>query len=153
MIDLKTLLPVDHVVLPVTGDGQREIFEHLVSPLCTKGIVSDQKVFLDALVEREAQVTTQVENNVAIPHARSRVVKRLGLALGIAPPPGLPFDPDRKAPCRLFFLIAIPAFAPTAHLPLLKKLANFAHDPQRIEKLLDTSDLKKLVRQITTFKG
>ena len=152
MIDLKTLVLPEHIINPITGENNREIFELLTAPLVASGIVTDAKVFVADLEERENKVTTQIETNVAVPHARSKVVKRLGMTIGVAPEPGLNFDPDHETPCRLFFLMAIPSFAPTAHMPLLKKLAMFAHDHKRVEKLLE-SDNKKILKQLTSFRG
>lgn len=154
MIDMSVLLPPSHVVLPVTGKERHEIFEQLTAPLATDAIVTDTAMFLNALEERERQITTQIDTCVAIPHARSLHVSRMGLTLGLAPEPGLTFSPNDDAPrCRIFFLIAIPSFAPTAHLPVLKKLAGFARDEKQVEKLLAMKDPKKIVRLLTSYKG
>ncbi len=153
MLDINTLLPVSHVIMPLTGETRNEIFTNLAAPLINDGIIEKPKVFIDDLERRESQLTTQVENGVALPHARSRTVKRLGLVIGLAPAPGLCFNLETKGLSKVFFLIAIPAFAPTAHLPLLQKLANFAKDEARREKLFAAADAKQVVKMLNTYKN
>lgn len=80
----------------------------------------------------------QVSPLVALPHARSNAVRRLGLSVAIFNE-GISYADGSESNCRLLFLIAIPAFAPTAHMPLLQHLAAFAHDAGRVQKLLEAS--------------
>jgi len=152
-MDLKALLPPSRVIVGVAGNTRREILCSLAQPLLRDGLLADLEMFLNDVERREDQVTTQAETVVALPHARSNSARRLGLTMGLAPGEGLVYDPDATERCRLFFLIAIPAFAPTAHLPLLQRLANFAHEPARVEKLLACPTPGKAARQIVTFKG
>ncbi len=150
-MDIKSLLPSNHVVYNVAGQSRRDILRALSTPLVDDGVVTNVDAFLDDVENREEQYTTQVGTSVALPHARSNVVRRLACTVGITQEPVV-YDPAAEQPCRLFFMIAVPAFAPTAHLPLLQHLASFAHDPERIDKLLQTSSAAKAARQIVRFK-
>ena len=152
-MDAKALLPKEHVIIGLAGETPRDILRCLIEPLMREGIVSDDEAFLDALQAREAEVSTQLENGVAFPHARSAAVKRLALTVGLAPATGLAFSPEAESPCRAFFLIAIPAIAPTAHLPLLRRLASFAHTDGKIERLLRARTPGAAARIITTYRG
>ncbi|OPZ25323.1 MAG: Heat-responsive suppressor HrsA [Lentisphaerae bacterium ADurb.BinA184] len=152
MMDIKALLPPAHVVIqPEVGD-RRALWHALTQPLLDEGIVQDADFFLRDLERRESQLTTRITDLVALPHARSNAARRLGLCLGILAPPGLRYDDDSKALCRVCFLIAIPAFAPTAHLPVLQHLAAFAFDPARVEKLMETKSAALAARQVAGFK-
>ncbi|MCF7854221.1 MAG: PTS sugar transporter subunit IIA [Candidatus Pacebacteria bacterium] len=152
-MDIKSLIPASHVLLGLKGETPRDILRNLSKPLAMDNILSDAEAFLDDVERREGQFTTQVDNTVALPHARSNTVRRLACSVGIASDPGLAFNPTENNRCRLFFMLAVPAFAPTAHLPLLQHLANFAHDPERVEKLLDSTTPAKAARQIVRFRG
>jgi len=136
MIDLKTLLPRHHVLLNLCGSTREELFRTLSAPLVAEGIVTDVDRFVFDLEQRERQITTQVEQGIAFPHARSAAVRRLALIVGIAGEPGLAYNREAEGPVRLFFLIGVPAFAPTAHLQLLQRLAHFSHDQNRVARLL-----------------
>jgi mannitol/fructose-specific phosphotransferase system IIA component (Ntr-type) len=74
------------------------------------------------------------------------------MAVGFADAPGLVFNPAAGANCRVFFLIAIPAFAPTAHLTLLQHLVHFTNDAKRMEKLLACQTAAQVSNCIVTFK-
>ena len=152
-MDISTLLPRSHVLLNFTATGRREAFQALVAPLVTDGIVADADRFVKALERRERQITTQVECGIAFPHARSGAVRRLALTVGLCGPEGVDFDGTDSGTLRLLFLIAVPSFAPTAHLPLLQRLANFAHEPARVARLLACNTPAKVVACLTRFKG
>ncbi len=152
-MDVKSLLPPQHVVLRLNPGTRREILRQICQPLLKDNIITDLELFLDDLERREEQITTQVDSCVALPHARSNGVRRLGFAIGLAPTPGIAYSSEVAETCRVFFLLAIPAFAPTAHLPLLQFLANFAHQTVRIQKMLTADTPGKVTRQLATFKG
>ena len=152
-MDARQLLPKEHVLFEVAGSQPREIFAVLVEPLVREGIVTDRDAFLAALEAREAEVTTQVGGGVAFPHTRSPAVTRLALVVGLTDADGVPFDPGLEERCRVFFLLAVPAAAPTAHLPLLRRLANFTRTPGKIQRLLTAKTPAAAARMITSFRG
>ncbi len=152
-MQLSHLFPLEHIVPRLQAESRREIFLRLMEPLVKAQIITSPDNFADALEEREDQVTTEVGHAVAIPHARSMAVRRLAATIGVAPEPGLIFGPDPNQPCRLFFLIAIPEFAPTAHLPLLRALAKLARHEKRRERLMACTTAKQIHRQLSSIRG
>lgn len=148
-MQIKNILPKSHVMLGLEGSRQK-VLNTLATPLLKNKVVSDIKNFLTDVDTREKQITMQVNPLVALPHARSNAVRRLGLAVGVCKT-GISYNDDSEPECRLLFLIAIPAYAPTAHLPLLQHLAAFAHDPERVEKLLQSRTPGRAAGQITRF--
>lgn len=150
-MDISTLLPKEHILLGLACRTRQELFAALTAPLAVSGIVRDEADFVAALEAREQQVTTRIENGIALPHARSAAVKRMGLVLGTAQEPGIPFAED-GAPCRLFFCIAVPATSPTAHLKLLQTLAEFARNPGRVQRLLATTMPSRALRTLATVR-
>ncbi len=153
MIDLKALIPGEHIVMGLGAVDRRELLRQLSAPLAARNLISDHELFLDDLERREDQITTQIESGLAFPHARSNAAKRLSMVVGLTGEEGVVFNPAVGEPCRIFFLIAIPACAPTAHLPLLQRLAAFAHSPERRQKLMTAESPAKVVRYLTSFKG
>jgi mannitol/fructose-specific phosphotransferase system IIA component (Ntr-type) len=146
MIDIRALLSREHIVFELAGASRRDILRALTEPLAAESAVTSIEEFLNDLEAREDEITTQIGDRVALPHARSAAVRRLALVVGIADKSGLAFNPEVSETCRLFFLIGVPALAPTAHLPLLQHLANFAHDSQRVARLLAATNHAQVVR-------
>lgn len=151
-MNLKTFLAADRIIVDMPATNQREVLECLVEPLVANDIVTDRDQFLADLESREAQITTVMDNGVALPHARSHAVRRLGLSVGLAPA-GIQFNPESDVLSRLFFCIAVPSFAPTAHMAMLQVLAKFARDPKRVEKLLASKQPGIANRYLGSFKG
>jgi PTS system nitrogen regulatory IIA component len=88
------------------------------------------------VLEREQLQSTILGAEVALPHARSRSVRDLGLAMGIAHTPiDFPSGDDRHG-VRLICLIAVPAHAPDLYLNLLGSLARILSDEERKTKLI-----------------
>ncbi len=152
-MDLSRLLPTTHVMTNFSADSRRNIFTALAKPLVEDALITDPHQFIHDLEERESQITTQLDKGIAIPHARSHAVRRLALSVGISNGAGLVFNESLPEPCRVFFLIAIPAFAPTAHLPLLQHLASLAKSDKHLNKLLAAKTPAQAARAIIGFKA
>ena len=128
------------------------MFRVLTAPLAADGVVTDVDRFVDYLERREQQITMEVEPGIAFPHARSTAVRSLCLTVGIADAPGVEYSSGGESRVRLFFLIGVPAFAPTAHLPLLQRLAVFARDPARTDRLLAYKTPGQVAAALARFK-
>ena len=152
-MNIKTFLDTDRILLGFTAENQKTALEKLVSPLVKGGFVTDSEVFLNDLQRREDEITTVIDNGVAMPHARSHSVNRLVLAVGLANEEGIQFGPNDETECRLIFCIGIPHFAPTSHLPLLQLLAKLSHDPKRVDKILSYKTATGVINFLTAFKG
>lgn len=151
-MEIRLLLPKEHVVLGLQGPNRRALLRALSAPLVAEGVVTDAEAFLDELEIREEQVTTQMTGGVAFPHARSQAVGRLALVVGVATAPGLVFCTTDQEPCRLFFLIAVPPAAPTAHLPLLRCLSAFVRQGSQVSRLLEAPTPTQVVRVLSAFR-
>ncbi len=152
---LKPFVITERIILGLENGDQRHVLKQLVAPMAAAGnILADEEQFLDDLIAREEEVTTVMENGVAFPHARSAVVNRLCLTIGVADEENaVTFNPESDMTSRLFFCIAVPAFAPTAHIPILQSLATYARDLKRVERLLKSKTPSQVVKKLATFKG
>jgi len=110
--------------------------KELVDKMHDQGIITDSLSFLQSVLEREQLQSTILGGEVALPHARSRCVSDLGLALGIAHTPIDFPSGDERHPVRLICLIAVPAHAPDLYLNLLGSLARTLSDEERRTALL-----------------
>ena len=85
---------------------------------------------------------------------KSEAINRLCLVIGIAGEDGIHFNPEASdAISRLFFCIGVPAFAPTAHIPILQSLANYARDIRRVERILLSKTPSQATRCLANYKG
>ena len=152
-VNLKAFVTPDRVILGLDAEDRSAAFEQLVEPLIAGDIVVDKALFLEDLERRETEYTTMTDNGIAIPHARSHAVRRLGISIGLVSGEGIQFDPKSDTRCQLLFCIAVPAFAPTSHMPLLQAVAKFARDTKRVEKILLSKTRAVAARYLASYKG
>ena len=150
-MNLSNFLDANRILLGLTADNQETVLKNLISPMVKAGFVTDSKLLLQDLQKREAEITTMMDNGVAIPHARSNSVNRLTLVVALAGEGGIRFNPESE--CHLIFCIAIPHFAPTSHLPLLQLLAKFSYDSKRVKKVLSYKTITGVTKYLSSFNG
>lgn len=151
-MDIKPLLPKEHVILGIKEQDRRKLLETIAQPLVDDEIVDDLEQFINDVEERESAASTQ-NGEVAFPHAVSKAAKRLGLAVAIAHEPGIVFDPQSETPCRVFFLFAIPAAAaPNSYLNLLSHLVEFVLAKGKLLKLVQSKTPAAAARTLTSWK-
>jgi mannitol/fructose-specific phosphotransferase system IIA component (Ntr-type) len=81
MVRVADLITPDRVV-DLKGTSKEEILEEMVGVLARAPEVSDQKAFLQAILERESILSTGIGLGIAVPHAKIASVKTLVAALG-----------------------------------------------------------------------
>lgn len=103
--------------------------KELADRLHEQHVIDDSLDFMQAVLEREnLSSTVLTEGHIALPHARGRMVRRLGLALARARQPiEFPSGDDRHE-VDMICLIAVPAESPGLYLRLLSVLARVFAD-------------------------
>lgn len=150
---LKNFMKPDRVIIGLEGESQDEVLRALIAPMARIGAVEDSEQLVADMLRREAEVTTVIDNGIAFPHARSNAVRSLCLIMGLSAEDGIAFNPASSIRSPLFFCIAIPAFAPTAHMRLLQSLARFSREEKRVTRLLQSKTPAAAARYLGNFKG
>ncbi|MEA2013154.1 MAG: PTS sugar transporter subunit IIA [Verrucomicrobiota bacterium] len=153
MILLRNFITKENVLLGFSTVSQSEALKSLMQPMIDSGVVTDGDLFLSDLLDRENKMTTVMENGVAFPHARSNAIKKMAVTVGILPEPGIEFSLEQDVMSRIFFLIGVPSYAPTVHLPLLSLLAKFANQKINREKLLTVKTCGTASKILSNYKG
>ena len=116
------------VMFHIQAATQRGAIETLVKEAARLGRVRDEKLVVDAVLQREEEGTTGFGKGIAIPHGKSDGVVEPTLMYG-----RLDTKIDWKsmddAPVDKLFLILVPETSHTEHLQMLAKLARkLMHD-------------------------
>ena len=144
LIDPELLIP------DLSADSKIGAIKKLVDRLHTRGIVADSLSFLQSVLERENLQSTILSSDIALPHARSRAVNELGMAMGVAHRPiDFPSGDDRQ-PIHLICLIAVPAHAPDLYLTLLATLARTFGDAEFKSALLSATSAEELFNLLSS---
>ncbi len=131
----------------LTAKTKDEVLEELVSLLEKTGQVTDREEFLRVIKEREELGSTGIGYNIAIPHARSKVVKSLCGAFGISKE-GIDFDALDKEPVHLFFLLGAPQNASGEYLKALAIISRFLRKKRARQELMKAETVEDVERVI-----
>lgn len=121
---LKDTLSVESILLDLKAETPQEAIRTLAASIPAEKLPAGADLFASALA-REKQMTTDIGQGVAIPHARLHGLARPLMAFGRSSE-GIPFAPDAVEPVRLIFLLVTPAERPNLQVFLLGQLARVA---------------------------
>jgi PTS system fructose-specific IIC component len=128
------LLKPEAIRIGGTPKNKSDAIDQMVELMEKEGNLSDVAIYKKAVLDREKDVSTAVENGVAIPHGKSNAVKAPGLA-AMSVPGGVDFDSLDGAPTTLIFLIAAPDTEDNVHLQVLSRLSQLLVDPAVCDRL------------------
>ncbi|MDQ0411940.1 PTS fructose transporter subunit IIABC [Mesobacillus stamsii] len=129
------LLTKETIHLSMTARTKLDAVNELVDVLDSTGKLTNQKIFKKEILNREKQSTTGVGDGIAIPHAKTGVVKEAAIVFGRSEL-GIDYESLDGLPAHLFFMIAAPEGANNTHLEALARLSTILMKADAREKLL-----------------
>lgn len=148
------LLKVEGIKLGVKPADKKDAIHQLVELQDKSGNISDKEVYEAAIFAREEQFSTAVGEGIAIPHAKTSVVTKPGLA-AMTVPGGLDWEAPDDEPSDLIFMIAAPEGEHNTHLEILAKLSQLlmheefsnalraAKTPEEFLATIDTAEAER----------
>ena len=144
------LLHPDLLVAGLEANGKIEVIKHLIDRLHEQGVIDDSLAFLQAVLERENLQSTVIDEMIALPHARGRMVKRLGIAMGTRADCSIEFPSgDERHDVGIICLIAVPADAPGLYLKLIGVLTRAFSDRAFVDTIIATQDAPQMHQLLT----
>lgn len=134
-MNLKKVLSPDAVWVDLKADTKQGIIEEMIDRLVAAGKVKDREAALAAVLEREAKMSTGMQNGVAIPHGKSDSVSELVAAIGLNKA-GVDFDSLDGSPAMIFIMTLSPAKRSGPHIQFLAEVSRLISQPAEREKLL-----------------
>jgi fructose PTS system EIIBC or EIIC component len=144
------LLTRETILLSMSGKTKLDALEELVSVLDYAGKITDREVFKEAIIKREEQSTTGVGDGIAIPHAKTPVVKDAAIVFGRSIS-GVDYESLDGQPAHLFFMIAAPEGANNTHLEALARLSTILMKADAREKLLAAKNEDEILEIINSY--
>ena len=120
-MDISEILSTENMTLDLKAHTREEAISELMDLLYASGAISDKEEMVKAALKREEEFSTGIGMQVAIPHAKSRFVKRAAIAFGRNDGVEWPTE-DGINPCMIF-LIVVPLEARNQHLQLLAQIS------------------------------
>lgn len=141
------LLKPDIICLDLKATTKEEVINKMVDLLDKGNRLSDRDTYKTAILAREAQSSTGLEEGIAIPHAKTRAVKTPSIAFGKLEK-GVDYDSMDGEPTHLVFMIAAPENANDTHIETLSKLTTFFLDDDFRKKLISANTVEEVIEII-----
>ncbi|WP_102263189.1 PTS fructose transporter subunit IIABC [Mesobacillus jeotgali] len=144
------LLTRETILLSMSAASKQDAVNELVGMLERAGKITDRDAFEKAILKREQQSTTGVGDGVAIPHAKTSVVKDATIVFGRSEA-GIDYESLDGQPAHLFFMIAAPEGANNTHLEALARLSSILMNAEAREKLLGAKTADDVIEIINSY--
>lgn len=133
MGDITKFLSPKLIKIDMQAEDKNAAIEELAELLYKEHVLKDKANYIQNVLEREAQVPTNLENGVALPHGKSDAVLRPAVAIGISKR-GIRFE-EGSPVSRVIFLIAMPNNADDTHITLLSGITSRVLDCDCLDNL------------------
>lgn len=137
--------------LNLPAGSKSQTIRHLAERFEACGGVTDINEFIKALEAREAQSTTGVGDEIAIPHAQHTSIQEPAIIFGRSET-GIEWESMDGQPAKLIFMIAAPEGAGGAHLEALAKLSSVLMKVEAKEALLNATSTQEVVEVFQSYE-
>jgi len=151
-IKLSSLLQEKLINLELKGKNKKEIIEELVELVARSSKLKNKKAFLKSILEREKLGSTGIGNGVAIPHAKSKVVRDFVLVFA-RKDGGIDFGALDGERTYLFFSLASPEEEVGGHLKILSEIARLIKDKFIVDSLKGSKTKKDVIRAVSFYSN
>ncbi|MBN1837029.1 MAG: PTS sugar transporter subunit IIA [Spirochaetales bacterium] len=141
---LLDLINTDVVKVPLQSQTKNAVIRELVETLRDAGKIAEVEPVYDAVIARENMGSTGLENGIAVPHAKTRAVRKLTMALGVAPQ-GVDFQAIDGKPSRLFFLLLAPPDQSGPHIQALAEIARITRSQSFCSAIVNATSAEAVV--------
>jgi len=124
------------IVPHLAARGKEGVLRELVHVITQVEKQVDEERMLEILLERETLGSTGIGEGVAIPHGKSKTVKKLLASFGRSIP-GLDFQAMDGKPTHLFFLLVAPEDSAGIHLKALARISRLMKDASLRKRLME----------------
>jgi fructose-specific phosphotransferase system IIA component len=142
------LLTKEVIKVPVVSTQKKEIIKELIDILYKNNMVSNTEEVYQAVLQRESLCSTGLENGIAVPHAKTKAVTNLTMALGISKQ-GIDFDALDGKPSHLFFLIIAPPDKSGPHIEALSEIGRITRSETFCKMLISAKDSDEVIKLFT----
>ncbi|MCJ1749136.1 fructose-specific PTS transporter subunit EIIC [Mammaliicoccus sciuri] len=131
------------ITIEDTEMSRDDAIDKLIHNLKHHNFIDDEEVLKEAVLKRESESTTAIGMNVAIPHAKSNVVKQPVVAV-LNNKHGVEWESLDETQPKIIFLIAVPNDSSDTHLKLLQRLSRTLMDDDTREKLINAESTEAI---------
>lgn len=147
-MNLNEIINEKMIVCSVNGKTYKEVIRELVDVLYKNDKITNAESFYEEVLKRDEEISTVLENGVAIPHARTNIAKQLSLVVGIKKE-GIDCKAIDGKPTQMFFLIASPDANDNSHIQALSAITGKILHADFRENMLKANSEKEIYNLLT----
>ena len=141
------LLSKESIKLNLSSKTKPEVIDEMVDLVNASGNLNNKAEYKEAILAREELSTTAVGEGIAIPHAKTKAVKKACLGAGVTKE-GIDYEAFDGSLSNLFFMIAAPDGANNTHLEVLSRLSTILMDEEFKNSLIDAKSVDEFLELI-----
>ncbi len=122
------------VKIGLQSEDKEELFEEMVQLLVEARRLTDRNAALQALIEREAKMTTGIARWIGLPHGKVEKIDNLIIALGVSKK-GIEYDSLDGEPVYIVLLVLAEIDNPGPHIEALAEISRLFALPGFTEKM------------------
>lgn len=137
------------VKVDLESTGKEELFEEMVQLFADHGVLKDRSSALQALLEREAKMSTGISRGLALPHGKIKEARNLLLAMGISPQ-GIDYQSLDGEPVHVVIMVLAEVGNPGPHIEALAEISRLFSLPgfmARIRQAATSAEVLDIIRQ------
>jgi PTS system nitrogen regulatory IIA component len=147
-MNLKKILTPDTIWCDLRATTKEELIEEFIDRLFAAGKIKDREAALQAVRDREARMSTGMQNGVAIPHGKTDSVKGLVAAVGLQKK-GIDFDSMDHQPSKIFIFTLSPINGSGPHMQFLAEVSRLLGNADSRKKLLACTTHQEMYDYLT----
>ncbi|MDP6522770.1 MAG: PTS sugar transporter subunit IIA [Kiritimatiellia bacterium] len=120
----------DTMLPQLKGKTKEAVIDELLGAIKGKGLIKNLEAARDAVMTREASMSTGMQYGIAIPHGRTDAVDHLVCSVGLKPD-GVDFDSIDGEPSRIFVLTLSPLSAAAPHVQFMSTMSQILNESGR----------------------
>ena len=131
-------------IIPEIASKTKEgVLRELVRVLARVERQVNEDRMTEILLERESLGSTGIGDGVAVPHGKTKEVKKILASFGRSLP-GMDFQSLDGKPTHLFFLLIAPEDSAGMHLKALAQISRLMKDPAFRKRLMDAHSAEEI---------
>ncbi len=147
-MNLKKILTKDSILPELKAYTKRGVIEEMVGLMAASGKVTDPAATIQAILAREAKMSTGMQNGIAIPHGKTDAVNQLVAAIAIHRA-GVDFSAMDGKPSHIFIITLSPENRAGPHIQFLAEISRVLSRPELREKLLNAATSDEILNLLT----
>jgi PTS system nitrogen regulatory IIA component len=148
-MNLKKTLTTETIIPQLTPGSKEEVITQMIDGLFQPGKVKDREKALQAVLDREAKMSTGMQNGIAIPHGKTDSVDQLIVGVGICRE-GVDFAAIDGQPCHIFIMTLSPENRTGPHIQFLAEISKVLGNEQLRNDLKTATSASDILAMLTT---